>query len=521
MKFSKAKLKMNAGRLAAAAVVFGAAGLVLSYALGRYELSFPDPNDIIEEILEDPTPPNADTPTVPETDGQEAVTQAPVVKETDSETGAETGIETAPPADEKPADIQSVLGIYDTALLPDVFSPVPLLSEAAEAEPSPRLAKIRFGFKLPSDFSVSKRTAEKLSYVVPWQYAPYEASYTTVSEDRPAVELYMGMILIDIGTSVVIVDGDGAPLCSIDGEVYKPAYTRDRSGRPLFAKTAADGEKTYFYLSDNGKNFIRSDYDDKTDGRGLYFDYPADWGLSDNGIYREYDEEEEKWAYRTAYSQITEPIFDEAYDCSGGFACVTAKTEENRGGMYFISQYGWPLQQTFVTYKSNLEDRYFIWDYALPASRGIESIGFFYFDHGLTRVRYQIIDYYAWTLENVRVVSEEDRLLRTDGTFFDIPIGYTLKGYSDGMILLEKDGLWGFLDYTGGWIAEPCYASATPFMGGFAVLETADGRFGMIDTEGSIVLPFTYDHISMASSGLVAAYREENGWTVMKIMDND
>ena len=56
---------------------------------------------------------------------------------------------------------------------------------------------------------------------------------------------------------------------------------------------------------------------------------------------------------------------------------------------------------------------------------------------------------------------------------------------------------------------------------GYDRLETADGRFGMIDTEGNIVLPFTYDQISMVSSGLVAVYRAENGWSVLKLMEKN
>ena len=377
---------------------------------------------------------------------------------------------------------------------------------------------MQFNFKLPETFSLRKRLVDKLRYVVYEENGPYAADYYKVNEDRPAVELYMGMILIDTGDITVIVNADGVPLCSFDDSVYKPAYTRDKSNRPLFVKEGEDGKKIYYYLSADGKNFTVSDYNDETDSRGLYFDYPAYWGVSDSGtIFREYDEEEGKWFYRTEYTAVTKPNYDLAYDFVGGLACVTSKNDANRGGMYFINQYGWQVQTTFVLYLSEL-DRYSIWDYALPASRGIENIGFFYYDHGLTRVRYQVIDYGYWLSGRIRVASDEDKLIRTDGSIYELPHGYTLKGYSEGMILLERDGLYGFMDYTGGWIAEPCYVSATPFVGGLAVLETPDGRFGMIDTQGNIVLPFTYDYISLPSSGLVAAFREENGWLVMKVM---
>ena len=58
-------------------------------------------------------------------------------------------------------------------------------------------------------------------------------------------------------------------------------------------------------------------------------------------------------------------------------------------------------------------------------------------------------------------------------------------------------------------------------MCGLATLKTEDGRVGMIDTEGNIVLQFTYDYISQVSDGLIAAYRRENGWTILKMMEKD
>lgn len=528
MRHFNGKLKLNLGRLAAAAAVFGVSGLVAAYCLGYYDLAFLDRSSVFGDLRDEPSQSDKDSPLFNfETEGKDPSRP----DETDS-SGVGSKDDSSPSDSHENSslvnqrELSSVLRIADTSLLADARISIPAVSELTDYSPTTKsylssgmtLAKMQFSFKLPELFTLRVRESQQLSYVVPAEYAPYVAEYSTVYEKRPAVELYMGMILIDTGTSTVIVDANGSPLCSFDDSVYKPAYTRDKDGRPLFYKQTETGRKIYYFLSADGKNFTVSDYNDKTDSRGLYFDYPASYGKTDGIIYREYDKEEKKWAYRTPYSDVTEPEFAEAYDFVDGFACVTAPSEENNGGMYFINQYGWRIQETFVAYLSEL-DRYSIWDYALPASRGIENIGFFYFDHGLTRVRYQIIDYYNWEKDRVRVVSDEDKLIRTDGSVYELPRGYTLKGYSDGMILLEKDGLFGFMDYTGGWIAEPCYASATPFVDGLAVLETADGRFGMIDTKGNIVLPFTYDYISMASSGLVAVYREENGWTILKLME--
>ena len=78
--------------------------------------------------------------------------------------------------------------------------------------------------------------------------------------------------------------------------------------------------------------------------------------------------------------------------------------------------------------------------------------------------------------------------------------------------------MYGILNVEGEWIAQPIYKSATPFIGGLATLGTDDGRYGMIDKSGNIVLPFTYDYVSQNSSGVVSAFRNENGWSVFKVM---
>ncbi len=521
MKFIFAKIKYFVTGIFAAALIFGLAWLVLAYFLGYYDISFIDREAIFGSNTAE-TSVSETVPPPPESDEPDE-SSPPVTQNPETET-REPDESEAPPAEVETDAVDSILAVHNTALLPDVPATLPVVSSmegyaATDADFDPScmtIGRMRFSFKLPAEFSRSQMETEELSYVVRQEYGEYEAEYTTEMTDRPAISLYMGYILIDNETSLFLIDGDGTPLCSFDGDVYRPAYTRDREDRPLFYKEDALGRKLYYYLSDDGKTFIGSDYDDDADSRGLYFDYPASFGKSDNDVSRVYDEATDTYGYEMEYYVITDPYFTDAFEFSEGYAWVT--TSENRGGMYFISEYGYRAQYTFVSFLSDL-NRYSVWDYRLPASRGIESLGFFYFDHGLARVRYQIIDYYNWyTHGSARVVSDEDRLIRTDGTFFELPAGYTLKGYSDGMILLEKDGLYGFMDYTGGWIAEPVYASATPFVSGLAVLETADGRFGMIDTEGNIVLPFAYDHLTLPSSGLIAAYREESGWTVFQVM---
>ncbi len=144
---------------------------------------------------------------------------------------------------------------------------------------------------------------------------------------------------------------------------------------------------------------------------------------------------------------------------------------------------------------------------------GLSKIGMFSFDHGFIRMRYMRYDYKNET----EVVRDEEVLIKADGTRFNIPADYKLIAYSDGILLLEKDGFYGYLDYTGKWIIQPIYTYAQPFMQGLAVLGFADGRKAIIDTEGNLVLPFNYTHISNASSGVITAFGEGR-WYILNIM---
>jgi hypothetical protein len=215
---------------------------------------------------------------------------------------------------------------------------------------------------------------------------------------------------------------------------------------------------------------------------------------------------------------LTEVKFSSAQVFMENRAAVT--TDEDRGSMYFINQNGYRTFANVNTYV-NEHDRY-VTEYIMPPlTNGIENLGHYYYEDGIVRVRKQVIDYYNFEVrELTRVVKDYDCLIRLDGSEIPLPAGYTLKGYSEGMAILEKNGLFGVYDITGQWIAQPIYSSASPYMSGLCVLTLPDGRHGMIDREGNIVLPFTYDYISSVSSGLISTYRKENGWGIYVLMDD-
>jgi len=101
------------------------------------------------------------------------------------------------------------------------------------------------------------------------------------------------------------------------------------------------------------------------------------------------------------------------------------------------------------------------------------------------------------------------------GNVFESPAGYTLAGYADGILLLERQGKYGYYHKDGYWLAQPIYTYAQPFMEGLGVIGFAGGKVGAIDVAGNVVIPFTYEYISAPSSGLMAVFSKKDGWSVL------
>ncbi len=497
-------IKSHITRAIQIVLVFGVASLILLYALGYYDLTFIDRDSIfggsVEINRENDTADSAPQPAEPESD---VPTASPTITSTTLVFSSDE-LNSTPAT---PADLPD--GYYLTA---GGFIYDPGVSTLVRLTPE---------LPLPSSFSHRTRTVSVPDVMTPEGDGEKYVIYTNETEAVPAVEVYMGYLLIDHGDGYTyICSRDGALLSKIPYEKYTPAYTRDSSGRALFKRTDDDGNTVYFHLSDDGASFVQSDYNDRRDSRGLYFDYPDTYGVTDDpsspsvtyNVGADTFNYKNQWGGNLSYSSFTA-----AYPYTNGLAAVTSYY--NRGGLYFIGENGQRAFATYMTYV-NRHSRYVISNYLPPLTSGIESIGFYYFDHGLTRVRRQIIDNWNWTAGGVvSIVSEEDILIRADGSEYELPAGYTLEGYSNGALLLSKDGRYGFLSCNE-WIAQPIYADAIPFVGGIGVLVTEDGRYGAIDSRGDIVLPFAYSHISQVSDGVIAAYlADEDGgvWELFRI----
>ena len=106
-------------------------------------------------------------------------------------------------------------------------------------------------------------------------------------------------------------------------------------------------------------------------------------------------------------------------------------------------------------------------------------------------------------------------IVNTSGkTVSVVPEGYTIVSYSDSVFLVERDGRYGYYHRDGYWVLQPIYTYAAPFIEGLAVVGYEDGVKGVVDTTGTIVIPFSFTSISNASTGLFACFSEQDGWKV-------
>lgn len=205
-----------------------------------------------------------------------------------------------------------------------------------------------------------------------------------------------------------------------------------------------------------------------------------------------------------------------AFACafSGGYAVVANElgvvSVINSEGKTVID----PYEKTL--YLEGRENRPAIDGYYLPDVVNTEdNIGMFYFDHGLVRMRRVIYDYYKRDV----VLRDDNVLIRTDGSYFTIPSQYNLVAYSDGVLLLEKDGKYGYYDYKTRWIADPVLRDAEPFCEGLAVVRAENGKKGVLNTEGNYVLPAVFDEIFYGTDGLIVTYERAHGWSIFWKME--
>lgn len=356
--------------------------------------------------------------------------------------------------------------------------------------------------------------------------------------DRPRISLYFGYIFVHDGSSYDIYSSSGKRIYKDFKGSTINALSNDN--RPVIK----DEKDVYYAVSEKGLTKI--EYKDIA-FKSVTFDHPRYYAESKTSLtvfssnverltyvsditdpdkkaeegYRITDGKLYKveyvllYGYKDENSNVKiEPQFASAYPFSKeGLAAVT----DEEGNLFFIDTTGKErvsLRKNKYVYVPELNNNKYLQVYQTGLNNTLSDLGMYYYDDGYVMVRYTLKGSWAvyYTYKN------ENRLIDTSGNFVEIPGNYELKNYSDGIMLLHKNGKYGYMRPDLSWVCPAVFDSAQPFIQGLAVVEI-DGKYGVIDTEANTVLPVCFDYISNVSSGLIAAYSSDNGWQLFVIAE--
>lgn len=329
----------------------------------------------------------------------------------------------------------------------------------------------------------------------------------TINENvQKAVSVVMGYIFVygEDGDLQMLSSSGKKLLGNLRDRKFQMQNQRDRDGNPVMLNG-----NNYRIFDMEQMMLVESDFNPVLDSRGLVFSYSYDFGEPKGSrLVRFYSESYKKWGYKDIETDATLifPVYDEAYNFNEGYAVAikyeNRRTMENNRWVYIREKRMYFLDGSGKVLNNN---------YYAPASLFKSKIGFLYFDNGLTRALAR--EHYWYGLKD-----EFPYLCYPDGTIFQTPPDYTVVSYSNGMILLEKAGNYGFMDYMGNWIVQPIYSYASPFNEGVAVVGLSETQKALIDVNGNLITNFDYQHITDCSDGVVAMYSADKGWIILNKM---
>ena len=575
----KQNLKNTIIRVTALLLFFAMMAAVILWQAGAYDVSF------IKRPVPLPDDTDEGTDTAADTDG-----------DTSADTDFTFATETELDEEDMEAILEMILPLGDALKAGLIFSEEKFSSRSSVARLSLDLGDLGSTF--------SNRTENKTDTVVyKKSNGFYSTKQVTETVDKPAVSLYFGLIVIDYGDKITVMNKNGKVL--IDNFKGTFLYAKTYSGYPA----VKDGKK--FYYIDYEKGLSKSISESKIKYLPLSFDYPsyyaaerAEGPFPFSATVKEYTEtklpsqttaaettaktteaestggtettetvtetekptetsapvlkaavteaenttdtgkeeatgttsasttsapvklpdgviemdgkyytvtEKLRWGYRDADGNtVIEPKYKAAYSFTeSGYAAVI----DTKDRVCFIDTEGNTAVSLVPNQKIKPKEVNYLavhQVYLEPYSTGIASIGSYYFDSGYVMTRYQ------WRATNnvSRISKDENRLIDTTGKEFPLPQGYKLAGYSDGALLLEKDGVYGYMSSSGSWIKPSVYKSASPYLQGLASVQGENGKYGLIDLDGNYVLPMCFDYISNVSGGLAVTYSAERGWEI-------
>ena len=102
-----------------------------------------------------------------------------------------------------------------------------------------------------------------------------------------------------------------------------------------------------------------------------------------------------------------------------------------------------------------------------------------------------------------------------------------LEGFSEGLALVCRDGLWGYIDKNGGEVIPCQFEKCMPFYNGMAQVavnvglwdeeskQIVKGRWGLIDKHGDYIIPPEFAMISYCSEGRVVCQDQNGDWSYL------
>lgn len=322
-------------------------------------------------------------------------------------------------------------------------------------------------------------------------FIPKIAKYEVEGSNYFTMWPRMGYIILADGSQKKILSPDGSIIPIPEGHDLSIAVGRDNNNTPVFRDWSANG--AYVTLAHDG-TITPSDYDPIRDSRGILFDFPSYYGLSDNeNCVRVYTNRGFGYTINGENARDVYTSYKKAFNYSEGFGCAVDAQDR----LYFFNEEG----------RLRIGGLSVIMFYGCGDVLDERSLGYYYFDEGLTRATKKIFS-------RGKLVSEYQTFVDREGNEFKTPADYSIYSYSNGRILLEKDGKYGYMTSRGKWLCAPDFTYARPFFEGLAVVGELNGKKGVIDRDGNFVIDPVFDEITDCSGGIICAYSSECGWQI-------
>ena len=363
------------------------------------------------------------------------------------------------------------------------------------------------GYEAAVRFDETTRlSAKKLDLTGEWQmewiqsalyaYAANGELYLEVQTTKsPCYYLYGAHLLYRSEQKTYLLDAQSGQTL-LDVTEYLPVYCKTKDQQPIFTKEGG------YYVYENGAMVAI----DAPTFRGLYYN---DAPLPSAVLTPFYDKESGLWGYQNASGDVViSPTYRRAYPFGDNGLAAVQKTKTT--GLWFIDQSGnVVLNSAENTYTYNGLPAYDL--YAAVEDLSEQSMGELFFSHGYVRVVAM-----TYAINNTTEVLRT-RVLLVDGSGreMSLPTDYTVRAYSDGVAVLEKNGKYGYYSHKGYWIVDPIYESAAAFSGGVGVLVDQNGKYLAVNLEGRVIIDAIFDALSAPSAGNLLGYQKEQGWMLL------